>query len=113
MYIETRQILQILQLSGHPVLKLNTECKFTFKNSLYQQIDGCTMGGPFSVTFSDTYMVKLENDTEAPLRPKFYRRYVDMFNERKVHMNDIHFKPLNIYHPKSRLTIELNPKKFL
>ena len=67
-----------------------------------------------SVTFSDVYMVKLENDIVVPLKPKFYRRYVDdMFNRRKVNTKDILFESLNNYHPQIKLTIETNPKKFL
>lgn len=54
--------------------KLATNCKFTLSNSLYQEIDGCTRGGSLYVTFSDRYMVKLENDIVASLKPKFYRR---------------------------------------
>ena len=55
-------------------MKLATECKFTLTQNFHQQTDGCTMGAPLSVTFSDIYMVKLENDIVVPLKPKFYRR---------------------------------------
>ena len=27
-----------------------------FTSNFYKQTDGCTMGGPFSVIFSDTYI---------------------------------------------------------
>ena len=33
-----------------------------FFSGVYQQIDGCTLGGPFSVTFSNAYMLNLENN---------------------------------------------------
>ena len=36
------------------------------------------------VTFSDISMVKLENNTTVQLKPKIYRRYVNMFSRRKV-----------------------------
>ena len=72
------------------LLKLAAECKFTVLNSFYQQTDGCTIGSPRSVTFSDINIVKLDNDMVTPRKPKFYRRYVDdLFNRRKVNMNDI------------------------
>ena len=29
-------------------------------------MDGCAMGGPLSVTFSNIYMVKMENDVVIP-----------------------------------------------
>ena len=36
-------------------------------------MDGCTMGGPLFVTFSDIYMVKMENDIVIPSKPIFYQ----------------------------------------
>ena len=38
-------------------IKLATECTFKFNNRFLRQVDGCTMGGPLSVTFSDIYML--------------------------------------------------------
>jgi len=59
-------------------------------------------------------MVKLENDIVVPLKPKFYRRYVDdIYNRRKKNTEDILFKELNSYHPNINLTVEINPTKFL
>ena len=96
------------------LLKLATEYSFTFLNSFYQQTDGCTMGDPIAVIFSDTYMVKLVNGIVVSLKPKFYRRYVDdMFNSRKANTIDVHFQRLNYSHPKNKLAIRLNSKKFL
>ena len=69
--------------------------------------DGCTMCRQIFVTFSDIYMVKLENAIAIPLKPKIYRRYVnDMFNRRKVNTNDIVFKRLKHYHPKPQHQIK-------
>ena len=59
------------------LLKLATEVTFTINNNFFKQTDGCTMGGPLSVTFSDIFMIKMENDTVIPMKPIFYRRYVD------------------------------------
>ncbi|XP_066931880.1 uncharacterized protein [Clytia hemisphaerica] len=36
------------------LLKLSTDSLFMFNDKFYKQIDGCTMGGPLSVTF-DTF----------------------------------------------------------
>ena len=35
------------------LMKQATEVIFTFNNKFCKQIDGCTMGGPLSVTLSD------------------------------------------------------------
>ena len=40
-------------------------------------MDGCAMGGPLSVTFSDIYMVKIKNDDVTPSKPIFYHIFVD------------------------------------
>ena len=42
------------------LLKLVTESICIFQSQLYKQNDGCTMGGPLSVTFSNIYLTKLE-----------------------------------------------------
>ena len=39
------------------LIKLAVECTFIFNSRFLKQMDGCTMGGPLSVTFSDIYMV--------------------------------------------------------
>ena len=42
------------------------------------------MLGPLSVTFSDTFMIKMENEIVIPTKPIFYRRYVDdIYSRRK------------------------------
>ena len=32
--------------------------------------DGCVIGGPLSATLSDTWMVKIDNNTIVPHKPK-------------------------------------------
>ena len=49
---------------------------YSNKSSI-KQIDGCPTGGPISVVFSDIYMWKMEEDVVKPLKPMFYKRYVD------------------------------------
>ena len=41
---------------------LATEVTFTTNKNFFKQTDGCTMGGPLSVTFSDIFIIKMEND---------------------------------------------------
>ena len=38
------------------LLKLTTENTFMFTSNFYKQTDGCRMGGPLSVIFSDIYI---------------------------------------------------------
>ena len=37
------------------MIKLATERTFKFSNRFLKQVDGCTLGGPLSVTFSGIY----------------------------------------------------------
>ena len=57
------------------------------------------MGGPLSVTFNDIYI--------------FYRRFVDEIYSRRKLGDNVLFDRLNSYHPNIKLTIEVNPSKFL
>ena len=71
------------------LLKLATECTYTFNHKFYKQIDGCTMGGPLPVTFSDIFMIKMESEIVIPHKPLFYRRFVDdIYNRRKKFQRD-------------------------
>ena len=94
--------------------KLTTECTFQFNTKFFKQIDGCSMGGPLSVTLSDIHMTRTKNNVVRPEKPLFYRRFVDdIINRRKKNEHHIIFENLNKYHPKINFTIEVNPCKFL
>ena len=94
--------------------RLAMENTFIFDNKFYKQVDGCSMGGPLSVTFSDIFMNKMEQAIVTPFKPIFYRRYVDdIFIRRKSHIEDTLFQNLNSYHQNIKLTLEKNPSKFL
>ena len=83
------------------LLQLATEVTFTINNNFYKQTDGCTMGGPLSVTFSGIFIIKMENDIVIPTKPIFYRRYVDdIHNRRKKNVEDSLFRALNSYQRK-------------
>ena len=72
------------------------------------------MGWQLSVTFSDIFMIKMENDAVIPTKPIFYCRYVDdIYNRRRKNIEDSLFKALNTYHKNIKLTIKINPIKFL
>ena len=76
-------------------------------------MDGCVMGEPLSFTFSDIYMVKMENDVVIPSKPIFYRRFVDDIYSRRKLGDNVLSDRLNSYHPNIKLTIKVNPSKFL
>ena len=72
------------------------------------------MGAPLSVTFSNIYLTKLEEDQVQLVKATFYRRFVDdAISRRLKNTHDSLFEKLNIYHEKISLTIQTNPKKFL
>ena len=53
------------------------------------------MGGPPSVTFSDTYVVKIGNVIAIRSKPLFYQKLVDdIYSGRKIGNNDL-FRRLN------------------
>ena len=72
------------------------------------------MGATLSVTLSDMYMNKVENDIVVPRKPVFYRRFADdIYNRRKKNTEDELYHSLNNYHKNIKLTIEVSPNKFL
>ena len=95
------------------LIKLVTECTFKFNNRFLKQVGGCTMGEPLSVTFSDIYMVKMENDVVIPSKSIFYRSSVDDIYSRRKLGDYVLLERLNSYHPDIKLVIEVNPSKFL
>ena len=94
--------------------KLSSQCVFSVNNQLIKQIDGCPMGGPISVVFSDIFMNKMERDIVIPIASNLYKRCVDdTFAKRKKNKPDDLYNALNNYHPNLNLTVEVNPKRFL
>ena len=56
----------------------------------------------------------MENHIVTPLKPIFYRRFVeDIINRCKQIVPDELFSKLNNYHRNIKLTIEISPTKFL
>ena len=96
------------------LIKLTKECTFSVNNQLIKQIDGCPMGGPISVVFAEIYMYKMEDNVVAPIKPIFYKQYVDdTYIRRKKNTKDELFEKLNTYHDNIKFMIEENPTKFL
>ena len=72
------------------------------------------MGGPFCVTFSDIYKAKIKNEVVTPLKPKFYRRFVDdIFNRSEKDVHEFLFNSLKNYNQNIKLSFEISPTKFL
>ena len=95
------------------LIKLNTEFTFKFNSRFFNQVDGCTMRGPLSVTFSDIYMVKMVNNVVITSKPIFHCKFVDDIYSRRKLGDNVLFDRLNNYHPIIKLTIEVNPRKVL
>ena len=98
-------------VSKRLLLKLATQSTYIFQSQFYKQTDECTIGCPPSVTFSNSYLTKLEEDQVKPLKPKFYRRFVgDVISTR---LKNSPFENLNNYHENIKFKIEVNLQKFL
>ena len=83
-------------------------------SKFYKQVDGCSMGGPLSVIFSDIYMTKTERKVVEPTKPQFYKRFVDdIIDKQYKDQPDNLFQALDSNHPKIKYTIEVDPDKFL
>ena len=94
--------------------KLATNCTIQFNQSFYKQIDGCPMGGLLSVILADINMVRDENEVVKPMNPPFCKRFVDdICRRRNNFQQDVLFEALNNFHPNVKLTIQVNPEKFL
>ena len=114
-YVHNKLPIICSKLICHRLLeKITAENSFQLNSKFFKQTDGCAIGGPLSVTLSHIWMVKMENNIAIPHKPIFYKRYVDhIINRRKKYEEDLWFKKLNNYHPKIKLSIKINPPKFL
>ena len=96
------------------LFKLTKGFVFSVTEKLSKQVDGCPMGGPISVVFSDIVMCKMEFDVAVPAKPIFHKRYVnDTYVRRKKNDVDKLFEELSSYNENIKLTLEVNPTKFL
>ena len=72
------------------------------------------MSDPLSVTLSDIHMIRIETDVVVPIRPIFYKQYVDdIYNRRQKNTCDVLYGAISNYHPTIKLTIETIPQRFL
>ena len=94
--------------------ELIMEVLLQFNYSLLQQANGCTMGGPLTVTLADIHMIRMETDLVVPIRPIFYKPYVDDI-ENHCQKNTVNklYGGLSSYYPKVKLTLGTNPLIFM
>ena len=96
------------------LLLKSTKNTFMLNLNFYKQIEGCSMGGPLSVTFSDINMTKTEEEVVKPTNPSFYERFVDdIISKKKKDQPDLLFENLNNHHSNIKYAIETLPEKFL
>ena len=103
----TKQIFRkLLYLCSHGL--------FLYKDDLYKQIDGVSMGSPLAPTIANFYLAKLETnlfDTnkDNACFPKLYLRYVDdvfaVFHDNTNHL--LFLKILNHLHPSLKFPIDI------
>ena len=51
--------------------KITTENSFQLNSKFFKQTNGCAIDDPLSVTLSDIWMVKMENNIVMPHKPSF------------------------------------------
>ena len=69
---------------------------------------------PLSVILADMLMVRTDNEVVKAMNPSFYKRFVDdIYSRINKFQQDVLFEALNNFHPNIKLTIEVNPEKFL
>ena len=89
------------------LLKLTIENTFMLNSKFYKQVDGCSMGGPLSVIFSDIYINKIEKNVAKPTKLQFYKRFLDdIINKRYKNQPDNLFQAPISNHPKMKYTID-------
>ena len=93
------------------LMRLATQGLFLYKDTLYKQIDGVTMGCPLGPTLANFFMAHMENqllcnDQEAS--PKLYLRYIDdifaIFDNDQSCTKFL--EKLNTQHPNIKFTLE-------
>ena len=95
------------------LLKIATSGVFLYKERLYKQVDGVTMGSPLGPTLANFCLAHHENKLleKTNSKPNLYVRYVDdifcVFHERHAAMK--FFEELNQMHHCLKFTFELGP----
>ena len=93
------------------MLETCSESIFLYRDKVYKQHDGLSMGSPLAPIMADWFVSKIENQIfkrNISCKPKFYRRYVDdifaVFDSTAD--RDSFFQILNNEHPNLEYTME-------
>ena len=95
------------------VLKNNT---FEFDNKFYKQLQGTAMGTKLAPAYANLFMGKLEHEilSHAPLKPIFYKRYIDdillLWPHSELELNNF-LLAMNSFHPSIKFTSEISYDK--
>ena len=96
------------------LFKFTKGCVLSVTEKILKQVDGCPIGGPISIVYSDIFMCKMELDVVVHAKPIFHKCYVvDTYVRRKENDVDKLFEKLNFYNENIKLTLEVNPANFL
>ena len=114
---ESRILIPMSKLIFTRLLRLATQGMFLYKNILYQQIDGVSMGNCLAPTVANFFLAYLEVEKlfkiKKSFHPKFYARYVDdvycVFQSR-IDFQEF-FNVLNSLHPNITFTVEVGTNK--
>ena len=102
---------EIPKITFKHMLQTCSESIFLYKDSVYKQHDGLSMGSPLAPLMANWFVAKIEDQIfkrNISCAPKFYRRYVDdifaVFHSTAD--RDNFFKILNNEHPNLEFTME-------
>ena len=113
----SRILVPMSKLIFTRLLRLATQGMFLYKNTLYQQIDGVSMGSCLAPTLANFFLAHLESKMLfkkiQPFHPKFYARYVDdVYCVFQCRVNYQRFMDtLNSLHPNITFTVEVGSNK--
>ena len=99
------------------LLKLATSGEFLYKDRLFKQVDGVSMGSPLGPTLANLFLASMESEwLNSRNAPRCYLRYVDdifaVFDESSSSScnPDSFLEYLNSRHPNLTFTMEIGPK---
>ncbi|XP_068756954.1 uncharacterized protein [Montipora capricornis] len=97
------QILDLLSFLLH-------NSYFIFEGTQYHQVSGCAMGSPVSAVIAELVMQEVEEKAleTSPVRPKWWRRYVDDSNAcMKQNGVEVFHSHLNSMNANIQFTVEM------
>ena len=113
---ESTLLYRIKRKTFIKILRIATQGTFLYRDLLYKQIDGVTMGNCLGPTLANFFLGSLEKILFRETKefyPKFYRRYVDdifcVFDKRTDYFRFL--QVLNSLHPNLNFTVDVGTNK--